>query len=263
MMKHIYSIQLLVVFLLFAVSSSCTRARMTPEVYTDRQAVLFPDYTGVTFPSNIAPPNFRIMEEGEEYYIELGYKDKVLATIQSKESAVIIPVKEWNELLIQAAGTAFYIRICVFQNGQWIQFPDITNTISTEPIDPFLVYRLLYPGYELWNRMSIYQRDLTSYRETPLIENESIENGCLNCHTFCKNSPETMMIHIRGKAGGTLVYRQGNISKQDVKIPEMKNGGTYAAWHPGGALSGFFGQRDPAIFPFDRSQGCRSLRFGI
>lgn len=238
-MKHIYSIQLLVVFLLFAVSSSCTRARMTPEVYTDRQAVLFPDYTGVTFPSNIAPPNFRIMEEGEEYYIELGYKDKVLATIQSKESAVIIPVKEWNELLIQAAGTAFYIRICVFQNGQWIQFPDITNTISTEPIDPFLVYRLLYPGYELWNRMGIYQRDLTSYRETPLIENESIENGCLNCHTFCKNSPETMMIHIRGKAGGTLVYRQGNISKQDVKTPEMKNGGTYAAWHPGGRYLAF------------------------
>lgn len=238
-MKHTYFIQLLTTLLLMTAISSCTQSHIIPEVQTDKQVTLFPDYTGVTFPSNIAPPNFRIMEEGEEYYTEIGNKNKVFVTIRSKEPSVVIPVKEWGELLKQTTGNTFYIRIYILQTGRWTQFPDITNIISPAPIDPYLVYRLIYPGYELWNQMGIYQRDLTSYREIPLIENQSIEKGCLNCHTFCKNSPETMMIHIRGEVGGTLVYRQGNISRLDVKTPEMKNGGTYAAWHPGGRYLAF------------------------
>lgn len=239
-MKHIYLIKhLLMVSLLLVVLGSCTRSHIIPDAQTDKQAVLFPDYTGVTFPSNIAPPNFRIMEEGDEYYTEIGNKEQVFITIQSKESAVILPPKKWNELLKQTAGKTFYIRIYIHQNGKWIQYPDITNVISATPIDPYMVYRLLYPGYELWNQMGVYQRNLTSYEETPLIENESIEKGCLNCHTFWKNSPETMMIHVRGKAGGTLISRKGNLSRLDVKTPEMKNGGTYAAWHPGGRYLAF------------------------
>lgn len=225
---------LLIAFLLQNVICSCSRSSVTPEAQSDKQITLFPDYTGVTFPSNIAPPNFRIMEEGEEYYTEIGNRKQTFITLRSKESSVILPAKKWEKLLEQTAGDTFHIRICILQNGKWVQFPDIINEISPAPIDPYLVYRLIYPGYELWNEMGIYQRDLTSYEETPLIENRSIEKGCLNCHTFCKNSPETMMIHIRGKAGGTLVHRQGNTRKLEVKTPEMKNGGTYAAWHPEG-----------------------------
>ena len=187
---------------ILALLCACRQTHITPDGQSDKPLTIFPDYTGVTFPCNIAPPNFRIMEE-------------------------------------ETTGETFYIRIFVRQNGKWIQFPDITNYISESPIDPYLVYRLIYPGYELWNQMGIYQRDLTSYREIPLIENQSIEKDCLNCHTFCKNSPETMMIHIRGKVGGTLVYRQGKINRLDVKSPEMKNGGAYAAWHPEGRYLAF------------------------
>lgn len=234
-MKHIHLIKYLpILAALLAILGGCTSPHITPDAQTDRQAVLFPDYTGVTFPSNIAPPNFRIMEEGEEYFTEIGSKEQVFFSTRSKESTVIIPMKKWKELLQHTAGHTFYVRIYILQNGKWIQYPDITNIISSSPIDPFMVYRLLYPGYELWNQMGIYQRDLTSYEETPIIENESIEKGCLNCHTFCKNSPETMMVHVRGELGGTIVCRQGHINKLEVKTPDMKNGGTYAAWHPGG-----------------------------
>lgn len=238
-MRLKYIIQLLTTFLLQIAICSCTQSRITPEIKSEKQVTLFPDYTQVTFPSNIAPPNFRIMEEGEKYYTEIGNNEKVFVTIESKKSSVVIPTKKWDELLKQTAGNTFYIRIYILQNGKWTQFPDVTNIISVAPIDPYLVYRLIYPGYELWNQMGIYQRDLTSYRETTLIENQYIEKGCLNCHTFCKNSPDTMMIHIRGEVGGTLIYRHGNISRLDVKTPEMKNGGTYAAWHPEGRFLAF------------------------
>lgn len=238
-MKHFPFIGSLILIYWLIISISCTYPRITPEVQTDKPVVLFPDYAGVTFPSNIAPPNFRIMEEGDEYYTEIGNKEKTYITIRSKQSSVIIPAGKWDELLKHTVGNTFFIRIAISQNGKWTQHPDITNAIAHSAIDPYLVYRLLYPGYELWNQMGIYQRDLTSYKETPLIENQSIENGCLNCHTFCKNSPETMMIHVRGKAGGTLICRQGNIDRTEVKAPGMNNSGTYAAWHPGGRYLAF------------------------
>ena len=224
---------------ILALLYACRQTHITPDGQSDKPLTIFPDYTGVTFPSNIAPPNFRIMEEGDEFYTEIGNSKKIFFTSKTRQSSVNITENNWSKLLKETAGETFYIRIFVRQNGKWIQYPDITNYISQSPIDPYLVYRLIYPGYELWNQMGIYQRDLTSYREIPLIENQSIEKDCLNCHTFCKNSPETMMIHIRGKVGGTLVYRQGKINRLDVKSPEMKNGGAYAAWHPEGRYLAF------------------------
>lgn len=136
-------------------------------------------------------------------------------------------------------GGSFYIRISVLRDGKWIQYQDIINTISAYAIDPYLIYRLIYPGYELWNRMGIYQRNLSTYRETPLITNQSVSDGCLNCHTFCKNSPETVMIHVRGKDGGTLISRQGSVKKIDTKAEGMNNPGAYAAWHPEGRYLAF------------------------
>ena len=47
------------------ISINCTQPRITPEVQTDKPVALFPDYTGVTFPSNIAPPNFRILAKNQ------------------------------------------------------------------------------------------------------------------------------------------------------------------------------------------------------
>ena len=77
-----------------------------------------------------------------------------------------------EELTEQAAGQEIFIRIAVRQNGSWTGFTDIKDTVSQDPIDPYLVYRLLYPGYELWNEMGIYQRDLTGYEEFPVLENK-------------------------------------------------------------------------------------------
>lgn len=230
---------LLIAILLQSMMCSCSHSAITPDAQSNKPVALFPDYTGVTFPCNIAPPNFRIMEEGEAYYTEIGSGDQTFISVRSQDSSVVLPPDKWEKLLKQAAGNNIYIRIYILQNGKWIQFPEITNSISSSSIDPYLVYRLIYPGYELWNEMGIYQRDLTSYRETPLIENQSVEKGCLNCHTFCQNNPETMMIHVRGAAGGTLIHRQGQTNRLDIKTPDMKNGGTYAAWHPSGRYLAF------------------------
>lgn len=214
--------------------TACSRKEITPDIFIDESPVLFPDYTDVTFPVNIAPPDFQIEEEGEVFYTEIGWEDRAFFTHKSRRNGVVIPPDTWSRLLAEAVGGTFYIRISVFRNGKWIRYREVRNEISPEKIDPFLVYRLLYPGYELWGRMGIYQRNLTTYEEIPVIENNSDPSACMNCHTFCRNNPETFMLHVRGSNSGTLIVRNGEVEKVEVKEAGMKNRGAYAAWHPEG-----------------------------
>lgn len=195
---------------------------------------IYPDYSGVVFPLNIAPPNFVIQEEGERFQAAFGYDGKVDFVCGGSNPEIIIPEDKWKELTEQAAGQEIFIRIAVRQNGSWTGFTDIRDTVSQDPIDPYLVYRLLYPGYELWNEMGIYQRDLTGYEEFPILENKDFGKQCLNCHTFNHNSPDEMMIHVRGKDGGTLIRRNGTLEKVSASPQGAAHGSTYPAWHPSG-----------------------------
>lgn len=87
--------------------------------------------------------------------------------------------------------------------------------------------------------MGIYQRDLTTYEQTPIAENRNFGKQCINCHTFNRNSPDTMMVHVRGKQGGTLISLNGEMEKVDPKPEEYRHGATYPAWHPSGRYIAF------------------------
>ena len=227
-------IQNLLYYTLIIFLSGCTQYHQA-ESMSDRLPLIYPDYTDVTFPINIAPPNFRIQEEGEAFQTELGCgEENYDILIQDDEPIVRIPESEWKVLLEKAAGKKIYVRITIKQHGKWVRYSDIQDSISVHAIDPFLAYRLLYPGYELWNEMGIYQRDLTTYEQTPIAENRNFGKQCINCHTFNRNSPDTMMVHVRGKQGGTLISLNGEMEKVDPKPEEYRHGATYPAWHPSG-----------------------------
>lgn len=227
-----YSYLFLICCLLTAGLSGCVGKCEKPDLQIGEQPLIYPDYVGVTFPVNIAPPNFVIKEEGDAFQAEIGCGEKADIVYTGRSPEVIIPLKDWKALLQKASGKEIFIRVTVRRGDKWTQYGDITNSISTSSIDSYLAYRLLYPGYELWNEMGIYQRDLESYEETPVVENRTIGKQCINCHTFAANSPETMMLHVRGKSGGTVIYRNGQIEKVNTKAAGMSNAGTYPAWHP-------------------------------
>jgi hypothetical protein len=108
------------------------------------------------------------------------------------------------------------------------------NQISSDPVDPFLVYRLIPPGYETWSTMGLYQRDLTGFRESPIIKNKHIEENCVNCHSFAGGSTESMMFHIRGSLGGTMIKNGKKIEKVDLKREKTLSAGVYPSVHPSG-----------------------------
>lgn len=217
---------------LLLATTSCVRYS-TPEQKLDISPVIYPDYSGITFPPNITAPNFLVKEDGDAYHVEIGQSGLVPSiVITQKSSHIIIPLKKWRKLLNESMGGDIYFKISVRNQNIWTNYADVINHISDTPINSHLAYRLLYPGYELWNEMGIFQRDLTSYEQTAIADNRDFDGQCVNCHNFTNNSPETMMLHIRGKDGGTLIYKDGKVEKVNLSPDGYRNGSTYPSWHP-------------------------------
>lgn len=221
--------------------TSCGTGRPADPATAGRTPAIYPDFTSATLPPNIAAPTFMIDEEAESYFTEIGAVGREpQITVGSRSAVVVPPAGKWRALLADAAGDSIYVRVYVTRHdGTAERMNDIICPVSADTIDSYLVYRLLYPGYELWNEMGIYQRDLTSYTQEVVLENSDIDRQCVNCHSFAGNAPETMMIHVRGAQGGTLVRRNGATEKVDPKCEALSNGATYPAWHPSGKFIAF------------------------
>lgn len=196
--------------------------------------VIFPDYTHITIPANIAPLNFRIEEEGKSFVAVLeGEKGRILK-VKSRKKVIRIPIKKWTRLLKENLGSELGVRVYKKEGRQWLAFDSFPIQVSDESIDPCLVYRLIPPGYETWSSMGLYERDLSSFAERPVIENRHIEDNCVNCHSFNQGNQEQMLFHVRGSLGGTMIKRDGVIEKVDMKREETLSAGVYPGWHPSG-----------------------------
>jgi hypothetical protein len=201
----------------------------------NRLPKIFPDYSGIIVPPNIAPLNFKVKEPGIEYEAKI-YSDKGgQFTVRSDNSSIQMDLDQWHQMLQKGMGSKLYFEVSVkTKDGNWQKFQPIVNEIAKESIDNHLAYRLINTGYILWNSLGIYQRNLENFEEKPILENKSIEYGCINCHSFCKNDPNNMMIHIRAIHGGTVINHNGKITKIDTKNKYTLSAGAYPCWHPDG-----------------------------
>ena len=199
-----------------------------------RMPVIAPDYENVTIPLNIAPLNFTIKEKADDYIINLHPQTGEAVSVTSTDGNVIIPQGKWKKLLEQCKGKDLFIDVSIKQNGQWSRFQSIIEHVAADPIDSYLVYRLFDQGYLTWNEMGIYQRCLENFDESPIMINKMGEKGCINCHSFSKNSSKTMLFHMRGNLPGTIIYRNGKITRVNTKSSQTISGGVYPAWHPDG-----------------------------
>lgn len=226
---------LLVIFVVVTslVMASCTEDHQNA-TETNRVAKLFPEYYNLTIPQNIAPLNFIIKEPGSKFRIEITAKNGDPIILRQNSPKVKIPIKHWHHLLETNINGQINVDIWSFNNGKWNKYKNIGHRVSSFAIDSFLVYRMVHATYLKWNKMGIYQRDLTSFDETPIIENNSTDNGCMNCHTFAKNNPDKMAIHFRIVHAGTLIWNDGKLTKTDTKTEQTMSAGIYPAWHPNG-----------------------------
>ena len=219
--------------LVFLIASCHSRIENYREV--QRLPVIVPDYTNILVPPNIAPLNFRINEPGSEFEARIYVDKKKPYIIRNSSPSIQMNVTKWHQLLKNGMGSNLTFEIFVkSKDGKWQMFQPIINEISKENIDNHLAYRLINTGYVLWNKLGIYQRNLENFDEKPIIENKSFEFGCLNCHSFSKNDPNNMMIHIRAIHGGTIINHDGELRKVDTKTKYTLSAGVYPSWHPDG-----------------------------
>ena len=209
-----------------------------------RAARIEPDYSGLVIPPNIAPLNFSVDEEGSGYCVKIYSEQGPQIEVRSRSGKIVIPENLWAELLGANRGQEVYFDIFVERAGsassspgaeeRWSRFDSVVNRIAREDIDGFLVYRRIEPVHSTWRNMGIYQRNLRGFDESVVLDNGYFGAGCVNCHTFCNNRTDKMLMGIRSSKYGnaTLLVEGRAASKIDTKF-------TYTSWHPSGRLAAF------------------------
>ena len=189
-----------------------------------------PDYADVLVPANIAPLNFFISDEADAYVTVLG------GTLVIKGREVRIPLARWRSLLAENRGGAVSVAVYERHGGVWRAAEPYNIYVDDTGIDRYLTYRLIEPTYAMAGTMGIYQRDLTCFDEREVFNNtldrDRSGGQCINCHSFQNYDSETFQLHIRQKDGGTVIVRNGEIAKVNLKRDGFLSAGVYPAWHP-------------------------------
>lgn len=234
-----HSIFLLLIIILSGIYLLITDAAHSGDKLNEdsgKNITIFPDYSNTVIPPNIAPLNVVIHESAPKYRVIIESETGEKIEISSQHPKINIPVKKWRKLLQANRGNELRFKIAVFMNNSWNELQPIKNRIAPEEIDSHLAYRLINPAYVWWRQMGIFQRNLESFEEKPILLNRATDGSCMNCHNFSGNDPDKMMIHLRATAAsGTVIARDGELIKANTGT-KLTKAGAYPSWHPNGKM---------------------------
>lgn len=233
-MKH----SILYIIALTTLLSACKPEARVPQdaQSVKEEAQIYPDYRDVTIPPNIAPLNFMCQDEADEYVVSLEGNGQTLLAAASDDGKLQFEETEWKTLLEANKGKALNVTLYARRDGAWVRFPSWKIEVAEEPIDKYLSYRLIEPSYELYRQLGLYQRDLESYEEYVIYENnrtfEEGHNHCVNCHNYQNYDTKRMLFHVRAKHGGTVFVEDGKARKMNMKVDSVLSNCVYPTWHP-------------------------------
>jgi len=229
MKRYIY----IVVFVISAVMTGCSS--QVPGQYSDSNQLphIFPDYTNVTVPSNIAPLHFEFTGHADDMVSRYtaGDKEYVYGGVKSEPSE-----SDWKEMTEVSKGKDVKVEVFIENDGKWVRYKPFSINVAAEPIDPYISYRLIAPSYVTYEELTINQRCLENYDESVIYDNmlcSDEKNGqCINCHSYQNYNPQRMQFHARQANGGTIVTYDGKITKVNMKNNKILSAGVYPSWHP-------------------------------
>lgn len=204
---------------------------------------IFPDYTDITIPYNIAPLNFDF-SGGNTVHVKIkGAKTDFSRNFRAGK--VRFPLAKWKKMLDFEKGNTLTVTITgdgkkVLKTFKW--------NVSEYPIDPYLSYRLIEPSYETWNDIVVVERNVENFSTRLLSNNNLTERSCMNCHI--SNGTSSSFFHVRGPKGGTVVNRNGKITKLNTRNDSVLTTAAYGAMSADGRYGVFTAAQ---IFMLDRS----------
>lgn len=204
----------------------------TEYVQKDELPRIYPDYTNVTVPVNIAPLTFQLDSlDGDMMARYSVGDDEVVCSGKMQPD-----LDDWQRLVSQAKGKAIDVDVYVGNEGKWTRFKPFKIFISPDSIEKYISYRLIAPSFVSYEALTINQRCLENYDETVIYDNVlcSFEKDgqCINCHHYQQFNPERMQFHARQNHGGTIIAYDGTVKKVNMKNDSILSAGVYPAWHP-------------------------------
>ncbi len=205
-----------------------------PTDYTQSSALptIYPDYTNVTIPVNIAPLTFEADQPADEMVASYTVGDQVIVCGGQMQPEM----DEWRELTAKAKGGAIKVDVYLSKDGRWTHYKPFNLYVSPDSIDPYISYRLISPSFITYETLTINQRCLENYDERVIYDNflcgHEKDGQCINCHHYQNYNPERMQFHARQTHGGTVVAYDGMMKKVNMKNDSILSAGVYPAWHP-------------------------------
>ena len=227
--------QLLTLLVIIATMSACSSLPENPQK-SDRLPKIVPDYTGVTIPVGISPLNFYVDEEDVDR-VDVIVKGAKGDELNTNGEFADFDIEKWHALLAQNIGDSLSVTVTVRNKGTWTEYKPFTIYVSNDSLGEWGVsYRLIPPGYETYGSMGLYQRDLSTFEETPILENKNVGGNCMNCHTPNRTHPDLFTFHVRGEHGATVVGHDGQIDILAPRNEELGGSMVYPFGIPQGSL---------------------------
>ena len=205
--------------------------------FMDELPPLYPDYTNITIPHNIAPLNFILRNDVQRIEATLkGHSGDVRVTGKRK---IQFPKNRWKKFLRVETGNSIIVTVKAKVNGEWVAYQPFEWTVAKDAIDPYLTYRLIEPGYEVWNKIQLCERNVEDFSVRVFADYNLTDNACMNCHIAGNQNPRFSFFHIRGEKGGTILNQDGQLRKINTRTKDMFASATYGNLHPSGRYGVF------------------------
>ena len=222
-------------FILAAATLLAACSQRLPSQYSESasQPVIYPDYTDVTIPVNIAPLTFQLETPADEMMVRYAAGDAEIICSGLKAQPAI---DDWQQLTQAAKGKDIEVVVYARNHGGWTRYAPFSLHVSADSIDPYLSYRLIAPSYVTYDDLTISQRCVENYDESVVYNNrlgtEGPKGQCINCHNYQQGNPNRMQFHARQHLGGTVIAYDGQVRKINMGNDSILSAGVYPTWHP-------------------------------
>ncbi|MCR5758820.1 MAG: hypothetical protein K6G39_00475 [Bacteroidales bacterium] len=198
---------------------------------TFRPAAVFPDYRDVTVPCNIAPLNFYYTVSDASRFRTFFRAGDLSFTLRGRE--VVWKEKAWKQLLEAAKDSEIQV-VSSYRTSSGEESFLWRILVSPDPIDGYLTYRLIEPGFEVWDDLEIQERNLENFDTRAISDWRNTGNKCMNCHIHSQGRGSLSMLYIRGEGGGAILNRGGSLRKLNLRSSDMVSSTVYGEIHPEG-----------------------------
>jgi len=240
---------------------SCTEQLPKNAVSVDELPEIFPENYQTTIPCNIAPINFKLKTKASKIFVSVTGKNSTLEKTFD-DNKTDWSLKHWSTFLEENKGDSISFMVFGLEGEQWKQYKPFSYFVSPDSVDEYLIYRLISPGYQTWNKMGLYQRQLTSFKQETILDNTIMPHSCMNCHTLAANNPDNMVFHIRENNSGTMLIRNGKVEKLVSKKETPFKSVSFPYWHPSGKYIAFSINKVRQAFPAEGSERAHAFDMG-